>query len=70
MANLGKLAIAMLGVLAYQNRDRIGDMIRRARERDRTIRKVESSINCPKACQALLSATSSNDLEVWARDRR
>jgi uncharacterized protein YidB (DUF937 family) len=34
MANLGKLAIAMLGVLAYQNRDKIGDMIRRARERD------------------------------------
>lgn len=34
MANLGKLAIAMLGVLAYQNRDKIGDMIRNARERD------------------------------------
>jgi uncharacterized protein YidB (DUF937 family) len=34
MGNLGKLAIAMLGVLAYQNRDKIGDMIRRARERD------------------------------------
>jgi len=34
MANLGKLAIAMLGVLAYQNRDKIGDLIRRAGERD------------------------------------
>ncbi|CAN7702163.1 YidB family protein [Mesorhizobium amorphae] len=34
MANLGKLAIAMLGILAYQNRDKIGDMIRRAGERD------------------------------------
>jgi hypothetical protein len=34
MIYLGKLAIAMLGVLAYQNRDKIGDMIRRARERD------------------------------------
>ena len=30
MANLGRLAIAMLGVLAYQNRDKIGDMIRGA----------------------------------------
>lgn len=28
MANLGRLAIAMLGVLAYQNRDKIGDLIR------------------------------------------
>jgi len=26
MANLGKLALAMLGVLAYQNRDKIGEM--------------------------------------------
>ncbi|MER9722088.1 MULTISPECIES: YidB family protein [unclassified Mesorhizobium] len=34
MANLGKLAIAMLGVLAYQNRDKIGDMIRRAGDRN------------------------------------
>ena len=34
MANLGKLAIAMLGILAYQNRDKIGDMIRRAGDRD------------------------------------
>ena len=33
MANLGKLAIAMLGVLAYQNRDKIGDMIRGAGDR-------------------------------------
>ena len=33
MANLGKLAIAMLGVLAYQNRDRIGDLIRGAGDR-------------------------------------
>lgn len=33
MANLGKLAIAMLGVLAYQNRDKIGDMIRDAGNR-------------------------------------
>lgn len=32
MASLGKLAIAMLGVFAYQNRDKIGDMIRRAGE--------------------------------------
>ncbi|RLP22128.1 YidB family protein [Mesorhizobium sp. YM1C-6-2] len=30
MANLGRLAIAMLGILAYQNRDKIGDMIRGA----------------------------------------
>ena len=28
MANLGRLAIAVLGLLAYQNRDKIGDMIR------------------------------------------
>ena len=28
MANLGRLAIAMLGILAYQNRDKIGDAIR------------------------------------------
>jgi uncharacterized protein YidB (DUF937 family) len=28
MANLGRLAIAMLGILAYQNRDRIGEAIR------------------------------------------
>lgn len=34
MANLGRLAIAMLGVLAYQNRDKIGDMIREARDRN------------------------------------
>ncbi|WP_027154417.1 YidB family protein [Mesorhizobium sp. WSM2561] len=34
MANLGKLAIAMLGVLAYQNRDKIGDLIRGTGERD------------------------------------
>lgn len=30
MADLGKLAIAMLGVLAYQNRDKIGEIIRGA----------------------------------------
>jgi uncharacterized protein YidB (DUF937 family) len=30
MANLGRLAIAVLGLLAYQNRDKIGDMIRSA----------------------------------------
>ena len=30
MANLGRLAVAMLGVLAYQNRDKIGDLIRGA----------------------------------------
>lgn len=34
MANLGKLAVAMLGVLAYQNRDKIGDLIRGAGNRD------------------------------------
>lgn len=34
MANLGKLAIAMLGVLAYQNRDKIGDMIRGVGDRN------------------------------------
>ncbi|MFD1986040.1 YidB family protein [Mesorhizobium newzealandense] len=34
MANLGRLAIAMLGVLAYQNRDKIGDLIRGAGNRD------------------------------------
>ena len=28
MANLGRLAIAMLGILAYQNRDKIGDAVR------------------------------------------
>jgi uncharacterized protein YidB (DUF937 family) len=28
MANLGRLAIAMLGILAYQNRDKIGEAIR------------------------------------------
>jgi uncharacterized protein YidB (DUF937 family) len=30
MANLGRLAIAMLGILAYQNRDKLRDMIRSA----------------------------------------
>ena len=30
MANLGRLAVAMLGILAYQNRDKIGDVIRSA----------------------------------------
>ena len=30
MANLGRLAIAMLGVLAYQNRDKLGELIRGA----------------------------------------
>ena len=30
MANLGRLAIAMLGILAYQNRNKIGDAIRSA----------------------------------------
>ncbi|BCG83688.1 YidB family protein [Mesorhizobium sp. 113-3-3] len=34
MANLGKLALAMLGVLAYQNRDKIGEMIRGAGDRN------------------------------------
>ncbi|MBB6411549.1 YidB family protein [Mesorhizobium sangaii] len=34
MANLGRLAVAMLGVLAYQNRDKIGDLIRGAGNRD------------------------------------
>jgi len=34
MSNLGKLAIAMLGVLAYENRDKIGDMIREAGNRN------------------------------------
>ncbi|ANT53277.1 YidB family protein [Mesorhizobium amorphae] len=34
MANLGKLAVAVLGLLAYQNRDRIGDLIRGAGNRD------------------------------------
>ncbi|MGX9148211.1 YidB family protein [Mesorhizobium sp. 128a] len=34
MANLGRLAVAMLGVLAYQNRDKIAEMIRGAGERD------------------------------------
>ena len=34
MANLGKLAIAMLGLLAYQNRDKIGDAIRGAGQTD------------------------------------
>ena len=34
MANLGRLAIAMLGVLAYQNRDKIGDMLRGAGARN------------------------------------
>ena len=28
MANLGRLAIGLLGILAYQNRDKIGDAIR------------------------------------------
>jgi uncharacterized protein YidB (DUF937 family) len=35
MANLGRLAIAMLGVLAYQNRDKIGELIRGAGDRNR-----------------------------------
>ena len=30
MANLGRLAIAMLGILAYQNRDKLSEMIRSA----------------------------------------
>lgn len=30
MANIGRLAIAMLGLLAYQNRDKIGEVIRGA----------------------------------------
>ncbi|CAN7707615.1 YidB family protein [Mesorhizobium amorphae] len=34
MANLGKLAVAVLGILAYQNRDKIGDLIRGAGNRD------------------------------------
>jgi uncharacterized protein YidB (DUF937 family) len=28
MANLGKLALAMLGILAYQNRDKLGELLR------------------------------------------
>ena len=34
MANLGRLAVAMLGMLTYQNRDKIGDLIRGAGNRD------------------------------------
>ena len=30
MANLGRLAVAVLGILAYQNRDKIGDALRGA----------------------------------------
>ena len=32
MANLGRLAVAMLGVLAYQNRDKIGELLRGNRD--------------------------------------
>jgi uncharacterized protein YidB (DUF937 family) len=28
MANLGKVALAMLGILAYQNRDKLGALLR------------------------------------------
>lgn len=28
MANLGKVALAMLGILAYQNRDKLGELLR------------------------------------------
>jgi len=34
MANLGRMAVAMLGILAYQNRDKIGDLIRGAGNTD------------------------------------
>lgn len=34
MANVGRLALAVLGILAYQNRDKIGDLIRGAANRD------------------------------------
>ncbi|WP_095198543.1 YidB family protein [Mesorhizobium carmichaelinearum] len=34
MANLGRMAVAMLGILAYQNRDKIGDLIRSAGNTD------------------------------------
>ncbi|WP_245509060.1 MULTISPECIES: hypothetical protein [unclassified Mesorhizobium] len=32
MANLGRLAVAVLGILAYQNRQKIGDLIRGNRD--------------------------------------
>ncbi|TIU38178.1 MAG: hypothetical protein E5W31_08805, partial [Mesorhizobium sp.] len=32
MANLGRLAVAILGVLAYQNRDKIGELLRGSRD--------------------------------------
>ncbi|RWE79624.1 YidB family protein [Mesorhizobium sp.] len=32
MANLGRLAVAILGVLAYQNRDKIGELLRGDRD--------------------------------------
>ncbi|PBC10181.1 YidB family protein [Mesorhizobium sp. WSM3859] len=32
MANLGRLAVAILGVLAYQNRDKIGELLRGNRD--------------------------------------
>ena len=28
MANLGRLAVALLGILAYQNRDKLGELVR------------------------------------------
>ncbi|QND60616.1 YidB family protein [Mesorhizobium huakuii] len=34
MANLGRMAVAMLGILAYQNREKIGDLIRGAGNTD------------------------------------
>lgn len=34
MANLGRLAVAILGILAYQNRDKIGELLRGAGNRD------------------------------------
>ncbi|MDX8541957.1 YidB family protein [Mesorhizobium abyssinicae] len=32
MANLGRLAVAVLGILAYQNREKIGDLVRGNRD--------------------------------------
>ncbi|MDG4851428.1 MULTISPECIES: YidB family protein [unclassified Mesorhizobium] len=34
MANLGRLAVGILGILAYQNRDKIGELLRGAGNRD------------------------------------
>jgi len=70
MANLGKLALAMLGVLAYQNRDKIGEMIRGAGDRNPNDPQGGLLDQFSKGVSGTRFEISLIGLEVWGQDQR